>query len=290
MKCFSTFSRIMQKILMNHSNKDFFDDLFYNATNFLTKEDEDDPILKIDRSLKSKYIRGERPITPFIKKIPKNLETYSIANWLDEEYGDIFTNEDDIEKIYKKFEKEDMPLDKGSDITVAIEILFRDILINHSDALPNKKIYNIETDISDNFNHDNKLINKQLINTKKNILKSKNKNIPKKYKNDFEFVFDNNDNIIWTNKTDDAYEKFPLSFNLKFDASENIKSFRDALNEANMSGKYVALGSAKEVSEFLGGDPHPFPEIRNDNIKNIKWYIGKENNPKELIIGVSIDI
>lgn len=103
MKRFSTFSRIMQDVLMNHNNKDFFDDLFYNSTGFLTKkEDEDltekeDPIEKEDRSLKSKYIRGERPITPFLKKIPKELETYSLANWLNENY-DVFTNEEDKEK------------------------------------------------------------------------------------------------------------------------------------------------------------------------------------------------
>ena len=103
MKCFSTFCKIMQKTLMIHNNNDFFDELFYNSTNILEKEDEDDPIQKEDKSLKSKYINGERPITPFLKKISKYLETFTLANWLNNNYDDIFTNEDDRESIYKKF-------------------------------------------------------------------------------------------------------------------------------------------------------------------------------------------
>ena len=65
MKCFSTFCKIMKKTLMIHNNNDFFDELFYNSTNILEKE---------DKSLKSKYINGERPITPFLKKISKYLD------------------------------------------------------------------------------------------------------------------------------------------------------------------------------------------------------------------------
>ncbi len=296
MKCFSTFSRIMQDVLMNHNNKDFFDDLFYNSTGFLTKkEDEDltekeDPIEKEDRSLKSKYIRGERPITPFLKKIPKELETYSLANWLNENY-DVFTNEEDKEKIYKKFKKADMPLNENNDIVEEIETLFRDILINYSDVLPGKKKYEVEVVKNANLSDTKKSIKKQLTQNKKKVSNDLIKNIPIDLRKDFKLGFEGDD-LKLLPITKDAYEKFPLNLKVKVYNTnpnfEKFKDFRKIFNEANLNG-YAELGSLDEVRDYLGNIPHPLSEFEGKDLTKIKWFVGREQNPQEIIVDLKVN-
>jgi hypothetical protein len=280
----------MQKITNNHKNESFFDDLFYSITDYSAEED-DNPIENENQSSKSRYINGKRSITPFIKKISKRLNVNNMYEWLNE-YEDAFTVEDNIKKIQKKFSRANMPLDTKKDLRDEIVSLFNEIITECPDVLPTKSRYLIETDSNNNFYSDNKKINNQLTYTKEQILKEKNKKIPVKYSNDFEFMFDKEDNIVWTNKTADAYNKFPLSFKLKFDSSnpnfDKIKNIRNLINEANMSNGYVELGTAKEASEFLNGDPHPFPKITDENVKGVKWYIGREQNPTELLINLTI--
>ena len=296
MKCFSTFCRVMQDVLMNHNNKDFFDDLFYNSTGFLTKkteensEDKEDPIEKEDRSLKSKYIRGERPITPFLKKIPKELETYSLANWLNENY-DVFTNEEDKEKIYKKFKKADMPLNENNDIVEELETLFRDILINHSDVLPRKKKYEVEVVKDANLSDTKKSLKKQLTKNKKKVSNDLIKNIPIDLRKDFKLGFEGDD-LKLLPITKDAYEKFPLNLkvkvynkNLNF---EKFKDFRKIFNEANLNG-YAELGSLDEVKDYLGDIPHPLSEFEGKDLSRIKWFVGREQNPQEIIVDLKVN-
>lgn len=296
MKCFSTFCKVMQEVLMNHNNKDFFDDLFYNSTGFLTRkteensEEKEDPIEKEDRSLKSKYIRGERPITPFLKKIPKELETYSLANWLNENY-DVFTNEEDKEKIYKKFKKADMPLNENNDIVEEIETLFRDILINHSDVLPRKKIYEVEVVKDANLSDTKKSIKKQLIQNKKKVSNDLIKNIPIDLRKDFKLGFEGDD-LKLLPITKDAYEKFPLNLKVKVYNTnpnfEKFKDFRKIFNEANLNG-YAELGSLDEVRDYLGNIPHPLSEFEGKDLTKIKWFVGREQNPQEIIVDLKVN-
>lgn len=296
MKCFSTFCSVMQDVLMNQNNKDFFDDLFYNSTGFLTKkteeksEEKEDPIEKEDRSLKSKYIRGERPITPFLKKIPKELETYSLANWLNENY-DVFTNEEDKEKIYKKFKKAGMPLNENNDIVEEIETLFRDILINHSDALPRKKKYEVEVVKDAELSDTKKSLKKQLTQNKKKVSNDLIKNIPIDLRKDFKIGFEGDDLKLLAT-TEDAYEKFPLNLKVKVYNTnpnfEKFKDFRKIFNEANLNG-YAELGSLDEVRAYLGDVLHPLSEFEGKDLTQIKLFVEREQDPQEIIVDLKVN-
>jgi hypothetical protein len=185
-----------------------------------------------------------------------------------------------------------LPLDTKKDLRDEIVSLFNEIITECPDVLPTKSRYLIETDSNNNFYSDNKKINNQLTYTKEQILKEKNKKIQLNIVMTLNLCLIKKIILFGQIKLLMHIIKFPLSFKLKFDSSnpnfDKIKNIRNLINEANMSNGYVELGTAKEASEFLNGDPHPFPKITDENVKGVKWYIGREQNPTELLINLTI--
>ena len=184
-----------------------------------------------------------------------------------------------------------MPLNKDNDIFDEIEILFRDILINYSDVLPNKKKYEIEIDKSKSLIDNREYLKKQILRNKNMLSNDFNKMVPFKYKKDFEIIFDG-DEPKWVAKTEDAYKKFPLKFQFTINPDnpsyEKVFNFRKLLNEANMGKGWVEFGTVDELKQYLGDDEHPLPPIDVNNLSNIKWYIGKETNPEEIQINLKV--
>lgn len=290
MKCFSDFAKVLKKATLNKNNERFFNDLFYAITDFDSEED-DNPIEKEDRTNKSKYVSGERPITTFLEKINKRLYVEQMSDWLSDTYQDVFSNDISVNRILKWFNNKGMPLDENNLITDEIEKLFSEIIYEYPDVLPNKKSFIIESDKSKRLVESRKELKRQLQKQKEHIVNHQKINIPTDLKDYFELGFEGDDLKLVATK-EDAYEKFPLNLKVKVYNTnpnyEKFKDFRKIFNEANLNG-YAELGSLDEVRDYLGNIPHPLSEFEGKDLTKIKWFVGREQNPQEIIVDLKVN-
>lgn len=290
MKCFSDFAKVLKKATLNKNNERFFNDLFYAITDFDSEED-DNPIEKEDRTNKSKYVSGERPITTFLEKINKRLYVEQMSDWLSDTYQDVFSNDISVNRILKWFNNKGMPLDENNLITDEIEKLFSEIIYEYPDVLPNKKSFIIESDKSKRLVESREELKRQLQKQKEHIVNHQKINIPTDLKDYFELGFEGDDLKLVATK-EDAYEKFPLNLKVKVYNTnpnfEKFKDFRKIFNEANLNG-YAELGSLDEVRDYLGNIPHPLSEFEGKDLTKIKWFVGREQNPQEIIVDLKVN-
>lgn len=290
MKCFSDFAKVLKKATFNKNNERFFNDLFYAITDYDSEEDNN-PIEKEDRTNKSKYVSGERPISTFLDKINQRLFVNQMSDWLNDTYPDIFSNSISVERIYKWFKNKGMPLDEDNFITDEIEILFSDIIFNYADVLPHKKEYVIVSDNKRKLTDSKEDIKRQLKKEKEHIANHQKINIPTDLTDYFEIGFEGDDLKLLAT-TEDAYDKFPLNLKIKVYSSnpnfEKFKDFRKIFNEANLNG-YAELGSLDEVRDYLGDIPHPLSEFEGKDLTQIKWFVGREQNPQEIIVDLKVN-
>lgn len=290
MKCFSDFAKVLKKATFNKKNERFFNDLFYAVTDY-NSEDDDNPIEKEDRTNKSKYVSGERSISSFLDKINKRLFVNQLSDWLSDTYPDIFSNSISIERIRRWFKNKGMPLNEDNFITDEIETLFSDIIFNYSDVLPHKKEYVIVSDKKKKLADSKIDIKRQLKNGKEQIANQQKINIPIDLRKDFKLGFEGDD-LKLLPITKDAYEKFPLNLKVKvYNTNQNFekfKNFRKIFNEANLNG-YAELGSLDEVRDYLGNIAHPLSEFEGKDLTKIKWFVGREQNPQEIIVDLKVN-
>jgi len=290
MKCFSDFAKVLKKATFNKNNERFFNDLFYAVTDYNSEED-DNPIEKEDRTNKSKYVSGERPISSFLDKINKRLFANQLSDWLSDTYPDIFSNSISVERIHRWFKNKGMPLNEDNLITDEIENLFSDIIFNYSDVLPHKKECVIVSDKKKKLTDSKIDIKRQLKNGKEQIANQQKINIPIDLRKDFKLGFEGDD-LKLLPITKDAYEKFPLNLKVKVYNTnpnfEKFKDFRKIFNEANLNG-YAELGSLDEVKDYLGNIPHPLSEFEGKDLTKIKWFIEREQNPQEIIVDLKVN-
>ena len=106
--------------------------------------------------------------------------------------------------------------------------------------------------------------------------------------------------------TDGSVYTHPFFYNKIDNSSGYIETARDYMNYLTQAhkmfvfqlgfnsfiGVFASLNASSqldEVRDYLGNIPHPLSEFEGKDLTKIKWFIGREHNPQEIIVDLKVN-